>query len=117
VLLAARLRRGDKDAVRPLQRMYRATAGAGHINDKLAGGWDAVEHGREFRRRNIWTRQVDLIVNAVESAVADQHHDERILRAGLCSEALKDGAHFGLRRRGAKQRLHGKIGSTSLQRL
>ena len=83
VLFRAGFRRGNDGAVVLLERADRAAAGAGHIDHQLPARGNPVQQRRQFRRRNIRTRQIELVFRAVESSVADHHQHESVRRLGL----------------------------------
>ena len=91
ILLCTRLGCRDYSSVLSQQRMDGTAARAGRIHDQLLLRTDPLEQARQFRCRNIRTRQIDLILRAIETSMPQKHDDKRIVRLSLvwpCSQTL-----------------------------
>ena len=93
VLLRAALGRRDHDAVGFPQRRDRPAARTGHVHHKLARGRDAVEQPGKLGSGDVRPGNVELVIDSVVSAMADQHQDKGVGRldfGGKLGEARAD---------------------------
>ena len=57
---------------------------------------NAIEQRAELHSRKIGTRQVDLVIVAVEAAVTDQHQHEGVIRLGVARDLRQRVLQIGL---------------------
>jgi hypothetical protein len=62
--------------------LYRPTAGAGRVNNKLPTCWDPIAHRRDLTGRHIRSDEVELVLHTIKRTVANQYENEIIAR--LC---------------------------------
>ena len=64
----------------------------GHVDHQLPRGRDAVQQRGQLRAGEVRTGNIELVVDAVVGAVADQHQHQGIGRLGLFGEFVEAGA-------------------------
>ena len=79
VLLRRRVGRGNDDAVFRRQRRHELKARARGVDEHDARRV-AVERGLPFARVHVWADEIELRDRAVGGAVADEHHQQRVVR-------------------------------------
>ena len=103
----------DHHARGPAQRLDGTAARAGHVHHELARGGHVVEQRRQLRPRNVGSGNVELVIHAIEGAMADQHHHQRIRGLRLFRELRESRAN--LVARGRRERHHVGIAARALQ--